>query len=272
MSGPSGRRGERLSWSLAPEDAPCPGLLEVVLHGEPLNELGAAALGELEDALAQLPRARAALVRSDLSRGFSAGADLRGLQAELAARGAAAVAPEVRAFLGRINAALGALDRAPIPTAAAVHGVCFGGGLELALTCDLVVAERTARFAFPELRLGLIPCFGGLARLQRDLGGARARDLLLTGRSLGADAAREAGLVGQVVGTGRAAAVARRALTQAAKHPAAAVAAAKARLKPDLAAEVAADVDVFCDLLARPEAEAALASFVAREDALPYLA
>jgi len=71
-------------------------------------------------------------------------------------------------------------------TVAAVHGVVFGGGFELALTCDMIVADRTARFCFPELRLGLIPGFGGIPRLKRDLGNGLVRDLLMTGRSISA--------------------------------------------------------------------------------------
>ena len=65
---------------------------------------------------------------------------------------------------------MNALDTAPLTTIAAVHGVTFGGGFELALTCDLIIADKMARFCFPELRLGLIPGFGGIPRLKRDLG------------------------------------------------------------------------------------------------------
>ena len=79
---------------------------------------------------------------------------------------------------------MNAIDAAPLTTIAAVHGVTFGGGFELALACDLIVADKMARFCFPELRLGLIPGFGGIPRLKRDLGNAVVRDLLLTGRSI----------------------------------------------------------------------------------------
>src|SRR5258708_20402096 len=82
----------------------------------------------------------------------------------------------------------------PLTTIAAVHGVCFGGGFELALACDLIVADKMARFCFPELRLGLIPGFGGIPRLKRDIGNAVVRDLLLTGRSINATKALAAGL------------------------------------------------------------------------------
>ncbi len=71
---------------------------------------------------------------------------------------------------------MNAIDAAPLTTIAAVHGVTFGGGFELALACDLIIADKMARFCFPELRLGLIPGFGGIPRLKRDLGNAsRAR-------------------------------------------------------------------------------------------------
>ena len=83
------------------------------------------------------------------------------------------------------------IDAAPLTTIAAVHGVTFGGGFELALVCDLIIADKMARFCFPELRLGLIPGFGGIPRLKRDLGNAVVRDLLLTGRSFNATKAQQ---------------------------------------------------------------------------------
>src|SRR5438046_5028531 len=87
------------------------------------------------------------------------------------------------------------IDAAPIVTIAAVHGACLGGGLELALACDMIIADKMARFAFPELRLGFIPGFGGIPRLKRDLGNAFVRDLLFTGRTVNATRATAVGLV-----------------------------------------------------------------------------
>ena len=110
----------------------------------------------------------------------------------------------VRDFLERIHRVLNLIDSVPLTTIAAVHGVTFGGGFELALTCDLIIADKMARFCFPELRLGLIPGFGGIPRLKRDLGNAVVRDLLLTGRSFNATKAQQVGLVSQVVGEGEA--------------------------------------------------------------------
>ena len=104
---------------------------------------------------------------------------------------------------------MNAFDDSPLTTIAAVHGVTFGGGFELALACDLIVADKMARFCFPELRLGLIPGFGGIPRLKRDLGNALVRDLILTGRSINATKAQAVGLVSQITGEGEALRVAR---------------------------------------------------------------
>lgn len=262
--------GRRLSWATEPD-----GLCTLRLHGEPLNELGEESLGELEVFLERLSEEsgiRALLIVSAQPRGFCAGADLRALQARVAASGedSSALRAELRSFLVRINAVLSGLDQAPIATAAAVEGVCFGGGLELALACDLIVADPTARFGFPELRLGLIPGFGGITRLRRALGSQRVLDLLLTGRSLNAERAREAGLVSQVSGKGKAAQAAAGALRQSLRVPPAAVAAAKRHAKPHEPAAIAAEIETFLTLFERPECAEALADFVSREDVLPY--
>lgn len=252
------------------------GLCEVVLHREPLNELGEESLAELERLVGALSGAdelpaRALLVRSARPAGFCAGADLRALHQAIESRGHDAVARQLRTFLERINAVFTVLDESPVPSVAALHGVVFGGGLELALACDLRVADRTARLALPELRLGLIPGFGGLPRLRREVGAGRALDLLLTGRSLGAERAREAGLVGQVVAPGKHVAAARRAAEQLARQDPAAVAAAKRHTKPSVREAVAAELDTFCRLFARPECARALADFAGRRDPLPFL-
>ena len=112
---------------------------------------------------------------------------------------------------------MNALDAVPLTTIAAVHGVTFGGGFELALVCDIIIADRMARFCFPELRLGLIPGFGGIPRLKRDLGNAVVRDLLLTGRSFNVMKAQQIGLVSQIAAEGEALRVARATASQVAK-------------------------------------------------------
>ena len=177
----------------------------------------------------------------------------------------------MRSFLERIHAAFSAIDAAPFTTIAAVHGVCFGGGFELALTCDIMVADKMARFAFPELRLGLIPGFGGIPRLKRDLGNAFIRDLFLTGRSVNAARAQSVGLVAQLAAEGQALRIARTTAAQIAKFDAFTRASAKKFIKPIPHEELRREIDLFCQLFARPAVMAALKKFVESTGAMPYL-
>jgi enoyl-CoA hydratase/carnithine racemase len=177
----------------------------------------------------------------------------------------------VRNFLKRIHAVMNAIDAAPFVTIAAVHGVCFGGGFELALACDIIVADKMARFAFPELRLGLIPGFGGIPRLKRDLGNAFVRELLLTGRSVNAARAQAVGLVAQLAAEGEAMRIAQATAAQIVKFDAVARAAAKKFIKPVPRAELRREVDLFCKLFTRPAVMAALKKFVEDFGPMPYL-
>lgn len=261
--------GECLSWKVND------GVVELALHREPANEIGSQTLEELEEfagALEELQNdAHALIIHSTLKSGFSAGADLRelfdrsqGMEKRQALRG-------VREFLLRIHRVMNAIDSAPLTTIAAVHGVTFGGGFELALTCDLIVADKMARFCFPELRLGLIPGFGGIPRLKRDLGNAVVRDLLLTGRSFNAVKAQQIGLVSQVAAEGEALRVARSTAAQLGKFDRSTATAAKKFIKPIPQKELEEEVEIFCELFARPAVEEGLRKFVESKDALPYL-
>src|SRR5208283_957612 len=158
--------------------------------------------------------AHALIVYSEMKPGFCAGADLRELYHRSQAMDKAEAAKGVRDFLERIHHVLNRIDAAPLTTIAAVHGVTFGGGFELALACDLIIADKLTRFCFPELRLGLIPGFGGIPRLKRDLGNAVVRDLLLTGRSFNVMKAQQIGLVSQIAAEGEALRVARATASQ----------------------------------------------------------
>jgi enoyl-CoA hydratase/carnithine racemase len=166
---------------------------------------------------------------------------------------------------------LNILDAAPMPTIAAVQRVVFGGGLELALACDIVIADKLARFCFPELRLGLVPGFGGIPRLRRDLGNATVRDLLLTGRSLGAARALQCGLISQVAGPGRALDVARMTAGQVCKFDPATAAAAKRFIKPVPHDELQREIELFCELFNRPQVQAGLQKFAEDDSPQPYL-
>jgi len=270
--------GEALRWHLNGTT------LEVELHRAPCNEIGTTALGELEELVHFIGHgaagARAVILFSSVKRGFSAGADLRELYEGLVARHATgprtamkqvAVAHEVRGFIDRIHAVMDGLDTAPLTVIAAVNGVCFGGGFELALTADVIVADKSARFAFPELRLGLVPGFGGIPRLERDVGNAVVRDLLLTGRSLNAKRAQEIGLVSQVVARGEALTVARKMAEQAARFDPETTKRAKRFAKPLPVERLQREKDLFIEMMSSPVVAKALQKFVESTDVRPYL-
>lgn len=261
--------GKMLSWECAD------GVVELTLHRQPCNEIGLATLQELEQFAAVLESQgkdiAALIVCSSLSAGFSAGADLRELyQSSQSLRAAERIAG-VRDFLQRIHHVLNTIDAAPMTTIAAVHGVTFGGGFELALACDLIIADKMARFCFPELRLGLIPGFGGIPRLKRDLGNAVVRDLLLTGRSINAAKAQAIGLVSQVAAEGEALRAARATAAQIQKFDRETAIAAKRFIKPIPYEELGREIEIFCELFSRPAVEAGLKKFVESTDAMPYL-
>jgi enoyl-CoA hydratase/carnithine racemase len=261
--------GKTLSWELRDGD------VELALEREPCNEIGTEALVELEKFVEALraaeKEAHAVIIYSKLKQGFSAGADLRELYSGMQGLPAAERLRGVRSFLERIHAVMNALDASPLPTIAAVHGVCFGGGFELALACDLIIADKLARFCFPELRLGLVPGFGGIPRLKRDVGNGVVRDLLLTGRSLNAARAHSVGLVSQLAAEGEALRLARATAAQMGKFDRETTAAAKRFAKPIPHDELRREIDLFCELFTRPAVEAALKRFIESKDALPYL-
>jgi enoyl-CoA hydratase len=261
-------KGEALRWEWRD------GVLELTLDRAPANEIGTVMLGEFEQFVAAAKglatETSACIISSAQKSGFSAGADLRELY-----RGAVALnekdrAAGVREFLERIHAVLNWLDEAPFVTIAAVHGVCFGGGLELALVCDVIIADKMARFAFPELRLGLIPSFGGIPRLKRDLGNGFVRDLLLTGRSVNATRAQSVGLAAQLAAEGESLRLAKSTAAQISKFDAATRIAAKKFIKPIPREELRQEIAIFCELFTRSAVLAALKKFVENTGPMPY--
>jgi enoyl-CoA hydratase/carnithine racemase len=261
--------GKSLSWAVAD------GVVELALDQPRANEIGLTMLEDLERFAAALPdlesQASALIVYSKQKAGFSAGADLVQLYTFVQQSGATSAVKDVRGFLERIHAVLNRIDMSSLTTIAAVHGVCFGGGFELALTCDLIVADKMARFCFPELRLGLIPGFGGIPRLKRDVGNGVVRDLLLTGRSINATKALDIGLASQLAAEGEALHLARATATQVTKFNRGASAAAKQFIKPLPAEELRREIDIFCRLFPLPAVIQGLRKFVEEKSAYPYL-
>ena len=260
---------QALSWELKD------GVVELALHREPCNEIGSLTLDDLEKFVALSmgfeEQAHALIIYSELKAGFCAGADLRELYRRSQELERNDAASGVRDYLERIHRVLNTIDASPLTTIAAVHGVTFGGGFELALVCDLIIADKMARFCFPELRLGLIPGFGGIPRLKRDLGNAVVRDLLLTGRSFNATKVQQVGLVSQVVAEGESLRAARATAAQLGKFDRRTAIAAKKFIKPIPYEELRKEIDIFCELFAQPAVEAGLRKFVESEDAQPYL-
>ena len=136
-------------------------------------------------------KARALIITGEGERSFCAGADIKELQNRSLA------AQREGAELGQAVFAL--LDRLPMPSVALVNGFAFGGGCELALACTLRLALPNAKFGLPEVKLGLIPGYGGTQRLPRLVGAGRALEMVMTGRTVGAEEALSMGLVNRIV-------------------------------------------------------------------------
>ncbi len=152
---------------------------------EPLMEELVAALGELDR-----DEAIRCIVLAGNDKAFAAGADI----------GEMATASAMDMLYARRVERWDAIRKLWTPLVAAVSGYCLGGGNELAMSCDLIVASETAKFGQPETSLGIIPGAGGTQRLTRAIGKAKAMDVILSGRFLTAEEAERAGLVARVVG------------------------------------------------------------------------
>jgi len=160
---------------------------------ESMNALNSQTLHELEaalDGLAVETSLRALVITGAGQKSFVAGADIRELAELDAAQGRARALRGQRIFRK--------IETSTRPIIAAVNGFCLGGGCELALSCHLRVASENARFGQPEVKLGLIPGYGGSQRLARLVGRGRAFEMLLTGDMIGAEEAYRIGLVNQV--------------------------------------------------------------------------
>jgi enoyl-CoA hydratase len=158
-----------------------------------LNALSFELIGQIGECIKQAGRskARALIITGEGEKAFCAGADIK----ELQQRGLAA--QREGAEFGQAVFAL--LDRLPIPSIALVNGFAFGGGCELALACTLRIAMPNAKFGLPEVKLGLIPGYGGTQRLPRLVGQGRALEMVMTGRTVNAEEALAIGLVNRIV-------------------------------------------------------------------------
>ena len=190
---PADRRLVSIAFPAPAADGPVDGVaLLTIERPEALNALSFDVLDALADAMADLdadPACRAIVLTGSGTRAFAAGADIK----ELAIQTQITLLVEDRFAVWERIAAI----RKPV--IAAVRGFALGGGCELAMSCDLIVAGEDAQFGQPEINLGVMPGAGGTQRLTRAIGRARAMDLILTGRTISAREAETMGLVSRVV-------------------------------------------------------------------------
>ena len=227
----------------------------------PVNVLSAGVLAALTDALDRAREdlgARVVVLAGAAERAFAAGANIR----EIAPMGPA----EARLHGGRGQATTRAIERLPLPVIAAVHGSCLGGGCEIALACDFVIASEEAVFGQPEINLGVMPGWGGTRRLPRRIGTARARSWILTGRPVPAREALAQGLLHQVVPRGELLATAVALGRELAQKPATALAAAKYAIlnaaDPGLDDGLGYELALWAELFGTPDQKAGMAAFL----------
>jgi enoyl-CoA hydratase len=235
------------------------------LVNPPLNLVTRELTEQLREALAQLANAddvRAVVVSGRGERAFCAGShigEFEGLRGRVA---------EGKLLLEKL--VYRRLAELPMPTIAAIEGDALGGGLELALCCDLRVASSRAKLGMPEVRLAVLPGSGGTQRLPRVVGSARAKELILTGRIITADEAERIGLVNQVVPAGEALPAADAVAEEIAARGPLAVREAKrlidAALDVDLDAGLAAELDASERIFASEDMLEGAAAFFAKRE------
>lgn len=164
---------------------------------ESLNAISSELLAALDQAVAAAMSDGAvrALVITGTGRAFCAGANLTEVQALQKGW-------QLHDWVQRVQRTFLAIEAAPKPVLAAINGLAYGGGCELALACDLRIAAPEARLGVPEIKVGLLPAAGGMSRLPALIGRGRALQMILTGRDVGAAEALSWGLVNEVAGDG----------------------------------------------------------------------
>lgn len=174
----------------------------ITIENGPMNVLSQEVFRQLDEACEAVsadPEVVVAIVTGAGERAFMAGADIKEFPESME------LTPEqMEQHTLAGHATLNKLDFLNKPTIAAVNGLAFGGGCELAMTCDIRIADEQALFGLPEIKLGLFPGGGGTQRLPRLVGEAKAKELMFTGDPISAQEAKAIGLVNQVVSKGEA--------------------------------------------------------------------
>ncbi len=237
------------------------GILTVTIARPPVNALDLALLQKLTallEGVAEQEEVRAVLITGQ-GKAFVAGADIHSFAGHDSDSGPH---PSLRLANDLFNL----LEVLPKPVVAVVNGACLGGGAELAMACDLRVASTSATFGQPEIKLGLVPGWGGMQRLPRLVGKGRALDLMLTGRTVDAEEALSMGLVSEVTAPDHLLARAQQLGEYLASLPPLAVAVLKERVVRGLSDKqgqaIRDDEWAFNDLLASEDAREGLEAFL----------
>ncbi len=232
---------------------------------EKLNSLNSQVLEEIKQALLDLQDdpPRVMIVTGAGERAFVAGADIAEMNE---------MSPlEAKRFSELSHEAMGLLERSLVPTIAAVNGFALGGGCELALGCDIRIAAENALFGFPEVTLGILPAMSGTQRLPRLVGPGIAKELIFSGRRIGAEEARTFNLVNRVVPEGEALSAARELAEEIANNGPVAVRHAKAAVNKafdvDLPSGLEYEADQFALLFGTEDAREGMGAFVEQREA-----
>ena len=237
-----------------------PGVGTILLNRPPMNALSRQVQTELAEA------AREATLRDDIKsvvvyggpKVLAAGADIKEMNDMEYA--------EMRKVAGRLQSDIGSISTIPKPTVAAITGYALGGGLEVALGADRRIAGDNAKLGVPEVLLGVIPGGGGTQRLARLIGPAKAKDLVFTGRFVGAAEALQIGLVDEVVAPDEVYNAALKWASQFSGAASVAIAAAKAAIDEgldiDLTTGLKIEEHVFAALFATEDRKIGMASFI----------
>jgi enoyl-CoA hydratase/carnithine racemase len=234
---------------------------QIMLHHPPANVLNLSVLKDLEQVLNEVEEdeyVRVVIV-TGTGRFFCAGADMHELAHLTTVHSGSEFALRGQSLLSRI-------ERSEKPVLAAINGTCVGGGLELALACHIRVAAAGALLGLPEIKLGLIPGFGGTQRLPRVVGASKAAEMILTGESLSAEEALRIGLVSRVVPPHELVAQAEAIAALMTAYGKAAVEAAlhaiRGGLDIPLSEGLAREVELFGQLCITPEKQEAVQAFL----------
>ncbi|MHB1434863.1 MAG: enoyl-CoA hydratase/isomerase family protein [Thermoplasmata archaeon] len=240
----------------------------LTLDSPPVNILSREVLDELDRALRAAAKdvsIHAVVLASALEKAFAAGASIR----EMAPLGPR----EARQHGQRGQALSRTIERLPLPVIAAVHGVCLGGGCEIALACDFIVASEEAQFGQPEIRLGVMPGWGGTRRLPRRIGAARARRWIYLGEPVSAREAERIGLVDRVVPREELLSAALALGGELARQPPVALAAAKyavlAALDPGIDTGLRYELDLWARLFGTADQKVGMRAFLEKRPFTP---